>query len=102
MQDFKLILLVAILWLAGGVMMAVGLHAYLDVDWLTPCASLSLIASMILLLAVMRDEQARHRLFGETDEDIPFKLSLAALLALPILFIVVGLIWLLVSLLLSN
>ena len=97
MRDILLIFCLALLWLAGGAIVSLGLRAYLGVEWLMPCTSLSLLLGMILLLVVMRDEQARRRLFGETDEEMPFKLSLAALIIVPIFFITTGLLWLLTA-----
>ena len=97
MSDFKLILSIAALWLIGGMTMGAGIRAYFAVEWILPCGSLSLLFGMLLLLLVMQDEQARRRLYGEAQDEIPFKIGLAALIIIPITLIVAGLFWLLTA-----
>lgn len=101
MRDILLILSLAALWLVGGAVAGAGIRAYFYVEWVTPCALVSMLLGMGLLLVVMRDSDARRRLYGEAQKEIPFKLSLAALFVLPVVFLIVGLVWLLTAPLLS-
>ena len=89
MRDSKLILALAVLWLVGGAVAGAGLQAYFYVEWVTPCALISLILGMTLLLFVMRDDEAKRRLYGEANEKMYFRLGLAALMALPVVFLIV-------------
>jgi hypothetical protein len=102
LREIKLITALALLWLTGGAAAGVGFRAYFHVAWVAPCALISLVLGMILLLVVMRDDKATQRLYGETDEDMPLKLGLAALFVLPVVLILVGLIWLLTAPLLPR
>jgi len=86
----------------GGAVTGAGLRAYFYVEWVTPCALISLILGMTLLLFVMRDDEAKRRLDGEANEEMHFRLGLAALMALPVVFLIVGLIWLLTAFLLPQ
>ncbi len=100
--DFKLILFLAVLWLVSGAAAGLGIRAYFAVDWITPCSSLNLLFGMILLLLVMRDEQARKRLFAEADEEMPLHLGLVALIAIPVFLILLGLSWWLLAQVFPN
>jgi hypothetical protein len=100
-RDIRLILALALLWLIGGAVAGIGIRAYFYVAWVMPCSLISVILGMSLLLVVMRDDEARRRLYGETNEEMPFKLGLAALFVLPVVFLIVGLVWLLTAPLLS-
>jgi hypothetical protein len=90
LRDIKLILALAVFWLVGGAIVGAGIRAHFYVEWVMPCSLISAILGMLLLLVVMRDDKARRRLFGEANEEMPFKLTLAALFVLPVVFLVVG------------
>lgn len=102
MRDFKLILLLALFWLVSGVAVGIGIRAYFAVDWIMPCSSLNLLFGMILLLGIMRDEQARKRMFAEEDEEMPIHLGLVALIAIPIFLMLLGLFWWLLAQIFPN
>ena len=94
-RDLKLILLLAVLWSVAGAAMGLGIHAYFGIDWVLPCTSLNLLFGMLALSVVMRDRQASERLFGESDQEMPFHLGLIFLIGIPIALIFAGLLWLL-------
>jgi hypothetical protein len=102
LRDIKLILALGVLWLVGGAVAGAGIRAYFYVEWITPCALISLILGMSLLLFVMRDDEARRKLYGESNEEIHFRLGLAVLITLPVAFLIVGLVWLLTAFLLPR
>lgn len=83
MRDIQLILALAILWLIGGAVAGAGIRAYFYVEWVVPCSLVSMILGMSLLLIVIRDDEAKRRLYGESNQEMPFKLGLAVLFVLP-------------------
>ncbi len=76
MRDIRLISALAMLWLTDGAVAGAGIRAYFYVEWVMPCSLISMILGMSLLLIVMRDDAAKRRLYGESNEEMPFKFGL--------------------------
>ena len=102
LRDLKLILFLAVLWWGSGAMAGVGIRAYVGIDWILPCASLNLLFGMIALRVVLGDRQARERLLGENDQEMPMNLGLILLIGMPIGLIFAGILWVVGGFLLSQ
>jgi hypothetical protein len=87
MKDTLLILGLAALWGLGGFAIGVALQTMFGGQWILPCASLNLIACMILLLLVTRNEQARRIFYEGPREDELGLPVIGVLWAMPLVFL---------------
>jgi len=93
MKNIFLIFSLAILWALGGLAAGAGFSAFLDLQWTIPCGAINVIAGMVMLLLVTRNEQARRLFYEGPKEDESGILVLALLWALPFTLMFAGLIW---------
>jgi|GEM_PF-1653048 len=93
MKNIFLIFSLAILWALGGLAAGAGFSAFLDLQGTIPCGAINVIAGMVMLLLVTRNEQARRLFYEGPKEDESGILVLALLWALPFTLMFAGLIW---------
>jgi hypothetical protein len=81
--------------------MGLGIQSYFHVkDLILPCGAANMLIGLVLLVIVLRREQARLAFYGEGEEG---GLALAILVAgIPAMTLAVGLIWWLMSKLLAS
>jgi hypothetical protein len=92
MKNIILIAALAIFWGLGGLLVGFGIQALVGSDWLIPCTSINMIAGLLMLLFVTRDEEARRVFYERVNSEDPH-LGLALLWALPFSLIFLGVIW---------
>jgi hypothetical protein len=101
MKNSLLVIGLAALWVLGGLGIGLALQAFFDGQWLVPCASLNLIAGMLLLLLITRNEPARRIFYEGPRENEPGLPVIGILWAAPLVLLLVGLIWWLMAQLLK-
>lgn len=101
MKNSLLVIGLAILWALGGLGFGLAMQAFFSGQWAVPCASLNLIAGMVLLLLVTRSEQARRIFYEGPRENEPGLPIIGLLWVVPLALLLVGLIWWLVAQLLQ-
>lgn len=101
MKDLVVILVLASLWAVGGFAVGIALGALFGVQWAISCTALNLIAGMIMLLLVTRNEHAR-RLFYEGPRENESGMPLIGILwAIPFILLFIGVMWWLLAQLLK-
>lgn len=84
MRAIALIFVVAILWAVAGILVGLGLSAYVQVNWIFECGSLNLAIGMIWLQIITRTEVGRRIFYeGVKEEDDDAGLGIAFLWAIP-------------------
>ena len=102
MQKHLLFVLgLAILWGLGGFIMGVSIDELFGVPWTVPCTALNVIAGMVMLLLVTRNEHARRLFYEGRKDEQPGMVLIGLLWTFPFSLIVVGLIWWLLAQLLK-
>ena len=97
MRGIRLIVVLAIMWVAGGWLMGISLRVLYGVNWIPGCASLSLLLGMLLLLFITRNPR-EHEILFEGAEREENEQSLAALLvAIPFVLIFIALVWMILA-----
>jgi len=92
MKNLLLIFALALFWGLSGLLVGLGIRAFLDGEWMIQCMALNIIAGMLMLLFITRDEGARKAFYEGVAGDNP-RLGLALLWALPFSLLCLGLIW---------
>ena len=82
MKNLRLIFALALFWGLSGLLVGLGIRAFLDGEWMIQCMALNIIAGMLMLLFITRDEGARKAFYEGVAGDNP-RLGLALLWALP-------------------
>ncbi len=89
-----LIAVVALLWLAGGWLMGIGIQTQFDVNWVTPCSLINLIVGLTLLLLITRDPRERRIFYeGSNEEDEDYLPLVTIVLLIPGTQMFIGLVW---------
>ncbi len=101
MKNSLLVLGLGFLWSLGGFGLGMAIEALFGGQWIVPCASLNLIAGMILLLFVTRNEQARRIFYEGPREGEPGLPVIGLLWLMPFVLLLVGLVWWLIAQLLK-
>lgn len=101
MKDVSLILILAILWALSGFLVGLAIEALFGASWVVPCTALNLIAGMVMLLLVTRNDRAR-RMFYEGPRENELGSPLVGLLwAFPFTLMIIASIWWLLAQLLK-
>lgn len=93
MKHFLLIFVLAVFWWLGGFVAGAGISTFFDVQWTLQCAVLNVIAGMIMLLLITRDEAARQIFYEGPTRNNPGLVIIALLWILPFSLMVAGVIW---------
>jgi hypothetical protein len=101
MRNSLLVIGLAILWALGGLGIGLAMQTFFSGQWTLPCASLNLIAGMVLLLLITRNEHARRILYEGPRDSEPGLPLVGILWVTPLVLLLVGLIWWMVAQLLK-
>jgi hypothetical protein len=93
LKNLILVLILAMLWALGGLVVGVGINAFFGASWITTCALLNVMIGLLLLLLVTRNEEARRIFYNGNQNDDPGLLPIAVLWMFPMVLIFVGIIW---------
>ena len=93
MRNILLILALAAFWCVSGIVVGYSLNALFDGAWVAPCASLNVIAGMLLLLFITRNEQARRIFYEGPRANESGLILLAFLWAIPVILLFLGILW---------
>jgi len=93
MKSLWPIIALAALWAVTGAVVGLGLSSLYGVNWIMPCGLLNMIAGLILLLLVTRDETARRIFYEGPSHERERSLAVAILWALPVAAALAGVIW---------
>ena len=93
MKQIPLIFFFAALWASSGLLLGVSLAALFDLEWQVPCLSLNLVAGLVLLLLVTRNETARRLFYEGPRDNEQGSVLIGMLWAFPFVLAFVGIIW---------
>lgn len=97
MRAVSLIFIMAALWGVTGIIVGVGLSAYVGVNWLMECGSLNMAIGMILLQLVTRSETGRRIFYEGIHEEDELHLGIIFLWGLPVSMTLAGVLWWLIG-----
>ncbi len=95
MTRYIIPLVLALFWGVSGAAVGFSLQALFGVQWIVPCASLSIITGLMLLLLATRSETARRMLYDGLEAE--GGILLAILWAIPVTLAFVAALWWLLS-----
>lgn len=93
MKNVLLILALATLWWLGGWVAGAGLSAFFGVTWALQCASLNVVAGLLMLLWITRDKEAQRIFYEGPEGNEPGMPVIAFLWVLPLSLMFAGVIW---------
>lgn len=100
-KDVPLILALAALWTLSGFLIGLAIEALFGTPWVIPCTALNLIAGMVMLLLVTRDDRARRMFYEGPREDELGSPLVGLLWAFPLTLMIIAVIWWLLAQLLK-
>lgn len=93
MKNLFLIAALAFLWAVGGFTVGIALQALFGVAWVMPCTALNLMAGMLMLLLITRNEYARRMFYEGPRQNEAGLLFIGLLWGLPLILIFLGIVW---------
>lgn len=97
MKNALLVLALAILWAISGFVIGAAIQVLVGGQWTLPCASLNLIAGMVMLLLITHDERARRIFYEGPQGDEAGLPAIGFLWVIPLVLLLVGLVWWLIA-----
>ena len=97
MRSALLVLVLAVLWTLSGFVVGVTIQGFAGGQWTFLCASLNLIAGLVMLLLITRDEHARRIFYGGPRGDEPGLPAIGFLWVIPLVLLLVALVWWLIA-----
>jgi len=92
-KETRLVIALAVLWIVSGAIVGFSLEALFSLQWVVPCTSLNLMMGMILLLLVTRNEWARRMFYEGPRAGEDSSPLIGMLWALPLVLLIVGGVW---------
>lgn len=87
MKNLFLIFALACIWAGSGFVMGISINAFFGVSWELSCTALNLMAGMIMLLLITRNDYARHIFYEGPKGDEPGLLLIGLLWLCPFILI---------------